>query len=183
MYSACLEQWRKDMKKSLLAIPIALAFVLGFVASRLPTQTAAASPPSPPSAGWTLHIDAQKHFGSAHATQIAHHWCKGGLTGGILECQIYDSDAPNARLVEVETIVPTKVWQSFPKSEQALWHYHKVEIPLVHATLPGMPVAQQQKVVASLMETYGKIWLLWDPLTTARGYPTGRPSIVILPAH
>lgn len=171
------------MKRSLIALVIFLAFGLGFFVSRLQPNVAAASPAGMPSAGWTLHIDALKHFGPGHPAQIAHHWCKGGLTGGVLECQIYDSDAPNARLVEIETIVPTAVWKTFPKSEQALWHYHRVEIPLVHATLPGMPLAQQKKVVASLMETYGKIWMLWDPQSTKGGWPTGTPSIVVLPTH
>jgi len=171
------------MKRPVIALAVCLAFAFGLVVSRVHLNIAAASPAGMPSAGWTLHIDAQKHFGAANSTQIAHHWCKGGLTGGILECQIYDSDAPTARLVEIETIVPTKVWQTFPKSEQALWHYHKVEIPLVHATLPGMPAAQQKKVVASLLETYGKIWMLWDPVDTSGGWPTGKPSIVVLPTH
>ncbi|HEV2261599.1 MAG TPA: DUF1264 domain-containing protein [Candidatus Rubrimentiphilum sp.] len=168
------------MRRALLVFVICLAFVIGFLASRLhpPTAFAAASMPS---SGWTLHIDAQRHFGASHSTQIAHHWCKGGLMGGILECQIYDSDAPNARLVEVETIVPTSTWKQFSKSEQAVWHYHRKEIPLVHATLPGMPPAQQKKVVASMLETYGKVWLLWNPLNTKNGWPTGTPSIVVLP--
>lgn len=169
------------MKRSFIVFAVCLAFVAGFFAARLQPQPAAAAAASMPSSGWTLHIDAQKHFGAGHPTQIAHHWCKGGLAGGLTECQIYDSDAPNARLVEIETIVPTAVWRTFPKSEQALWHYHRVEIPLVHATLPGMPPAQQKKVVASMLETYGKIWELWNPLDTASGWPTGKPSIVILP--
>jgi hypothetical protein len=171
------------MKKPFIALAVCLAFALGVFVSKVQLNVASASPAGIPLAGWTLHIDAQKHFGVANSTQIAHHWCKGGLTGGILECQIYDSDAPNARLVEVETIVPTKAWQTFPKSEQALWHYHRVEIPLVHATLPGMPAAQQKKVVASLLDTYGKIWMLWNPANTSGGWPIGKPSIVILPTH
>jgi len=171
------------MKKPLLPLILCLAFGLGFFVSRLQPNVAAASPPAMPSSGWTLHIDAFKHFGPGHPTQVAHHWCKSGLAGGLIECQVYESDASNARLVEIETVVPTAVWKTFSKSEQALWHYHRVEIPLVHATLPGMPAAQQKKVVASLMETYGKIWMLWDPVSTSGGLPTGKPSIVVLRAH
>jgi len=168
------------MKKTWFYGALCFAFVLGLFAAKMPFKAAAAATSMPP-AGWTLHIDALKHFGSGDATKVAHHWCKGGLAGGILECKIYDSDAPNARLVEVETIVPASVYRKFPKSEQALWHYHRVEIPLVHAMLPGMPAAQQKKVVASLLETYGKIWMLWDPSKTQNGWPTGQPSVVVLP--
>ena len=167
------------MKKLALFIAVLFAFSLGVVASRLALKPAAASTPAMPSAGWTLHIDALKHFGSGHPAQVAHHWCK-AVAGGLLECQIYDSDAANARLIEIETIVPAAVYKAFSKSEQALWHYHRTEIPKVSATLPGMPVAQQKKVVASLLETYGKLWMLWNPLDTKGGWPTGKPSVIVL---
>lgn len=167
------------MKKLALFTALAFAFCLGLFGSRFALKPAQASAPVMPSAGWTLHIDALKHFGTGHPSQVAHHWCK-AVAGGLLECQIYDSDAANARLVEIETVVPTAVWKTFSKSEQALWHYHRVEIPKVSATLPGMPPAQQKKVVASMLETYGKLWLLWNPLDTPSGWPTGRPSIIVL---
>lgn len=167
------------MKKLAFLIAVLFAFTLGLLGSRFSPTPAAASAPAMPSAGWTLHIDALKHFGAGHSEQVAHHWCK-AVAGGLLECQIYDSDAANARLVEIETIVPTAVWKTFSKSEQALWHYHRAEIPKVSATLPGMPPAQQKKVVASLLETYGKLWLLWDPIDTRNGWPTGKPSIIVL---
>jgi len=167
------------MKKIALFIAVVFAFSLGLVLSRVAVKPAAASVPASPAAGWTLHIDALKHFGVGHPSQVAHHWCK-ALAGGLLECQIYDSDAATARLIEIETIVPTGVWKTFTKSEQALWHYHRVEIPKVSATLPGMPPAQQKKVVASMLETYGKLWMLWNPLDTSGGWPTGKPSIIVL---
>ena len=167
------------MKKLALFLAVLFAFGLGLFGSRFAIRPAAAAAPAMPSAGWTLHIDALKHMGSGHLTQVAHHWCK-AVTGGLLECQIYDSDAPHARLIEIETIVPTAVWKTFSKSEQALWHYHRVEIPKVSARLPGMPVAQQKKVVASMLETYGKLWLLWNPLDTPNGWPAGKPSVVVL---
>lgn len=167
------------MRKFTLFVAVLFAFGVGMIGSRFVSQPAEAAAPAAPSAGWTLHIDALKHLGSGHSSQVAHHWCK-ALAGGLLECQIYDSDAANARLIEIETIVPAAVWKSFSKSEQALWHYHRAEIPKVSATLPGMPPAQQKKVVASLLETYGKLWLLWNPLDTRNGWPTGKPSVVIL---
>ena len=169
------------MTKYYFALSLCIAFVLGILASRLPLHVAVADAAAvtSPAQGFALHIDAQRHFGDAHATEIAHHWCKGGLSGGLIECQIYDSDAPNAHLIAVETIVQPQVYNTFSASEKALWHWHKTEVPKVHATLPGMPPAQQKKVVASMLPTYGKIWVLWDPLTT-NNMPTGHPWISIL---
>ncbi len=164
------------MLKYLFVPGLAAAFVLGIVAGRLHPPAADAASVSP-ATGWTVHIDAQKHFGDAHPTEVAHHWCK-SVAGGLTECQIYDSDAPDARLVEVETIVAPSVYKSFSPSEQALWHYHKVEIPKVNAVMPDVPPDEAAKILASISDTYGKVWLLWDPLTNAN--PIGSPTVVVL---
>lgn len=174
------------MKKFGLAAALCLAFVAGFVIPHHGATVAGAATPAPaaataatgPTQGWTLHVDAQKHFGDANPTGIAHHWCK-PVAGGMIECQIYDSDAPDARLVEVETIVTPAVYKSFNAQEQALWHYHKTEIPKVNATLPGMPEDQAKKVVASMLDTYGKVWMLYDPAAT-NNMPTGMPTVIVL---
>ena len=130
-----------------------------------------------PATGWTVHIDAKKHFGDAHPNEIAHHWCK-PTAGGMLECQIYDSDAANAHLVAVETIVSPAVYKTFDDTEKAMWHYHKDEIPKVSATMPDMTPAEAKKMTAQITETYGKIFVLWDPLTSKT--PIGNPSVTIL---
>lgn len=155
------------------------AFVAGMLLPHsLQAVQAAGSPATTPSQGWNLHIDAEKHFGDAHPSEIAHHWCK-PVSGGLTECQIYSSDAPDAQLVGVETIVDPATFKSFSADEQAMWHYHKDEIPKVNATLPGLPPDQAKKIVASIMDTYGKIWLLYDPMST-NGKPTGQPTITVL---
>ncbi len=46
------------------------------------------------------------------------------------------------------------------------------------ATLPDLSAEEAAKVAKSLEETYGKIYLLWDPAHSS--LPTGRPSITIL---
>ena len=129
-----------------------------------------------PPMGWTIHVDAKKHF-AGHPMEVAHHFCK-NVAGGMIECQIYESDAPNARMVAVETIVPPAVYAKLPKAEQANWHYHKTEIPKVDATTPDMTKAEAAKLVAALNPTYGKVYVLWDPMTSNE--PIGQPTITIL---
>ena len=126
--------------------------------------------------GFDLHIDAKRHFPGDN-DMIAHHYCK-AVSGGIWECQLYDSDAPDARLVGVEVVVPTAIWEEFSDEEKALWHYHKTEIPKVEATLPDLSPDEAAKVVKSLEETYGKIFILWDP--TEQDMPIGQPSVTVL---
>ena len=124
-----------------------------------------------PATNWTIHIDALKHF-PGHPDEIAHHWCR-SIGNGMLECQIYASDDASAPLVAIETIVPTAVWKTFPPSEQALWHYHRIEIPKVSAMMPDVSAEEANKVVASLMETYGKVYIILEP---GRLKVPGRPT-------
>lgn len=163
------------------------AFVVGTVVGYFlktptvqPTQQSYASPTpaqiSQPHQGFTLHIDAEKHF-PGDDKKIAHHWCK-QVSGGLTECQLYDSDSPDARLVGVEMVVPTDTYNKFSDEEKAYWHYHKVEIPKVNAKLPDLSPEEATKVVKSLEETYGKIYLLWDP--SKGDQPLGEPSVHIL---
>jgi hypothetical protein len=126
-----------------------------------------------PATNWTIHIDALKHF-PGHPDEVAHHWCR-SIGNGMLECQIYPSDDPNAPLVAIETIVPAAVWKTFPPSEQVLWHYHRTEIPKVSATMPDVSAAEAKQVVESLMETYGKVYILWNPVDSK--YPVGQPTV------
>lgn len=133
-------------------------------------------PPPKPSEGWTLHIDAQKHF-PTNPERIAHHYCK-TVAGGLIECQLYDSDRQDARLVGVETIVGAEVYNTFSADEKALWHYHKTEISKVNATLPEMSQEEAAAFVKSIEETYGKVYMLWDPDRSE--LPVGEPEVHIL---
>lgn len=140
------------------------------------SQRALTQAPPGPSAGWTVHIDAKKHFGDAHPDEIAHHWCKN--VAGMTECQIYDSDGADAHLVAVETIVSPATYRSMDAREQAMWHYHKDELAKVDAVMPGMSADDAAKLTAQISDTYGKVWVLWDPASAT--LPVGRPSVTIM---
>lgn len=141
-----------------------------------PQASPAAQTADKPYQGFTLHIDAEKHF-PADEKKIAHHWCK-QVRGGMYECQLYDSDEKDARIVGVETVVDTATWKRFTTDEQNLWHYHKEEIPKINAKLPDLSPEEATKVVQTLNETYGKVYLLWDPAKS--DLPIGKPGITIL---
>ena len=69
-----------------------------------------------PSDGWTLHIDAKKHF-PGNKEMYAHHYCK-PVANGLIECQLYDSDEKDARLVGIEVVIDTKTYQGFSDVEK-----------------------------------------------------------------
>jgi hypothetical protein len=126
-----------------------------------------------PTGGFDLHIDAKAHL-PGNPEAIAHHFCK-GVAGGMFECLLFESDAPDARLVGVEVVVDAATWQGFDAAEQGLWHYHKEEIPLLQPALPGLSEAEAAEVAQSLEETYGKVYILWDP--TVSELPIGQPFV------
>ncbi len=130
-----------------------------------------------PSDGWKLHVDAKRHFPS-NSNLIAHHYCK-PIIADLQECQLYDSDEPDAKLVGVETVVTPKVFKSFSAEEKKLWHYHKQEIPNVDPHAPGLSAQEEKALIKSFEETYGKIYLLWDP--GKQTLPLGHPVVAVLP--
>jgi len=152
-------------------VPVTIGLL---VLSRSTTPVPAAG--AKPSEGYMLHIDALWHF-PGKPGMVAHHYCK-SVAGGLIECQLYDSDAADSRLVGVEVIVDAPTYQKFSAAEKAQWHYHKTEIPKVSATLPDLSPEEAAKVVKSIENTYGKIYILWDP--SRQTLPIGEPMVNVL---
>jgi len=130
------------------------------------------APMPTPALGFALHIDAKKHINEA-PEQVVHHYCK-TLDKQVIQCLLFDSDAPNAHVIGVETIISPEIYAKLPMEERSSWHYHKDEIPLVDAKLPGLSDEEAKKVVAAIEDTYGKVIIFWVPGTAA---PMGVPSV------
>jgi outer membrane protein assembly factor BamB len=95
------------------------------------------------------HFDEGGHF-SFDLGATARHWCK-PVAGGVLECLIYASDAPDAPLVAVELVVEPATYEGFDPAEQRLWH----------------PVETN----------FAKLILLGDPASLG-DLPTGQPRLI-----
>ncbi len=162
------------MNRSLVTLFLAFAFSVLLVCHVF-AQEKAATQATKPTEGWSLHVDAKRHIPKM-PDMILHHYCK-PVSGGLTECQLYDSDKPDARLIGVEVIVDKETWKKFSKKEKALWHYHKIEIPKVEAVLPDVSPEESAKIIKSMEETYGKVYILWDP---ARKEPLEKPWVSIL---
>lgn len=127
----------------------------------------------PPTGGWNIHIDAKRHI-AGDLDAVAHHYCKGGLSGGVTACQLYDSDDENARLVGVEFIIGADAYEGLPEAEKELWHYHKDEIAKVEPVLPEMTDEEAAEFITDVEETYGKIFLVWN--SSKDELPVGQPQ-------
>ena len=44
-----------------------------------------------------------------------------------------------------------------------------------NASMPDVSAADAKKMVASLQETYGKVYILWNPAVSK--YPIGQPTV------
>jgi len=162
------------MRKT-VAILFSVCVFIFFIAFTASSEEKTTSQAMKPCDGWTLHIDAKKHIPKM-PDMIIHHYCK-QVSGGLTECQLYDSDKPDARLVGVEVVVDKETWKKFSKEEKALWHYHKTELLKVEPTLPDVSAEEGTKTLKSMEETYGKVFIFWNP---AKSDPTGKPVVSIL---
>lgn len=97
------------------------------------------------------------------------------MTGPV---QVPRTRKTGTRLVGVEVLVDEATYGRLPAAEKRMWHYHKTEIPKVSATLPDLSPEEAAKVVKSIENTYGKIYLVGDP--SSQSLPTGTPSVTIL---
>lgn len=61
---------------------------------------------------------------SADRTRLvsAHHFCSCAPNSGVRQCIIYDSAAPDARLIGIEYIVTEEVFVALPEEEKKYWH-------------------------------------------------------------
>jgi Protein of unknown function (DUF1264) len=119
------------------------------------------------------------HFYSGDMTRqvIAEHYCA-HLNDEVLQCIIYDSNKPGARLIGVEYIVSAKIFDTLPSEEKKLWHSHNYEVKSGVLTAPGMADADEKGLMKVLIGTYGKTWHFWQ-VDRGDKLPMGIPQLMM----
>jgi hypothetical protein len=92
---------------------------------------------------------------------IAEHYCA-HLNDEVLQCVLYDSNKPGARLIGIEYIVSARIFESLPPEEKKLWHSHNYEVKSGVLTAPGMGDTAEKDLMKALIGTYGKTWHTWQ---------------------
>ena len=130
-----------------------------------------------PVQGFDLHIDERRHV-EFDSTFIIHHYCKKFPTG-FAECQLYDGDGPDAKLVGIEVVIGKDLYGGLSAEEQKQWHHHAKEIGSkdVDIKLPGLSAEEEANVVRVLDPTYGKIYIIWEPNESVS---LAQPKVVIV---
>ena len=129
--------------------------------------------PAGPQMGFDIHAAADHHLPWAPEAFV-HHYCK-PFKDWVIECQLYDGDGADAKLIGAEFIVDLKTYQSLGEEEKKFWHYHKQEFQIIQAKAPGLLPEEEAKLFKGLEETYGKVYLLWDQ--SQGSLPMGMPRV------
>ena len=169
---------------------LSIASVLSFAvfsmgaafAQDAPAPAAPAAEKKPgPADGFTLHVMAPHKFEDGTVHGPYHHYCK-GISPEILQCLLFESTDPNARLTDVEYFVaksvsrkdvPLKAWNKY-------YHDHEVEIATGRVQILDMPEAQAKEVAAVPLRRTGSssISAGWSEGAHRCGWPSaiGRPQ-------
>ena len=127
----------------------------------------------------TIHVMAPHKFEDGTVHGPYHHYCK-GISPEVLQCLLFESTDPNARLTDVEyfvsksvsrTAVPLKTWNKY-------YHDHEVEIASGRVQVLDMPEAQAKEVAAAAAQTDGIIFHLWPDGAKAPNGVVGHPQSV-----
>ena len=108
---------------------------------------------------------------------LAEHYCS-HFSDEVLQCVIYDSNKPGARLIGVEYIVSAKIFGSLPAEEKKLWHSHNYEVKSGVLTAPDMSDAAEKDLMKALIGTYGKTWHFWQ-IDRGDKLPLGIPQLMM----
>jgi hypothetical protein len=154
-------------------------FIAAAAFAQSPEKTkSGASPTFPPIGDIHAHVCGIHFYSGNMARQIiAEHYCS-HFSDEVLQCVLYDSNKPGARLIGVEYIVSAKIFESLPPEEKKLWHSHNYEVKSGVLTAPDMADAAEKDLMKALIGTYGKTWHFWQ-VDRGDKLPLGIPQLMM----
>jgi len=119
------------------------------------------------------------HFysGDLQRQVIVHHYCT-HLSEDLLQCVLYDSDKPGARLIGIEYVISAKVFLSLPEEEKKLWHSHVYEVKSGLLFAPELSTEAERELMKEFVGTYGKTWQTWQ-VDRGDQVPLGLPQLMM----
>ena len=112
--------------------------------------------------GIDIHVQAPHLMPNGEPGGPFHHYCK-GISDKILQCLLFDSTDPKARLVAIEYFVSKDLTRKLPAIQwHRHFHDHKVEIATGRVQILDMPADQAAKVAEVAAGTDGVIYHLWQ---------------------
>lgn len=117
-----------------------------------------------PADGHTIHVTAP-HVVNGQVMGPYHHYCKVLSPEPVIECLVYDSSDPGARLQQVEYIIAKSITRSGVVSLQDWnknWHDHQQEIATGRVKVLDVSPEQAKQVADLVATTDGIIFHLWS---------------------
>ena len=103
----------------------------------------------------------------------------------VRQCLIYDSPAPNARLIGVEYMISAALYETLEPSERRLWHSHVYEVKSGMLIMPGPSVLSnsaweiaETKEMEDVISLYGKTYHFWQ-VDRGDKLPLGGPELMM----
>lgn len=124
------------------------------------------------------HVCGFHHYSGDPSRQvIAHHYCS-HLGNDVMQCVIYDSDKPDAKLIGIEYIISAKLFETLDPEEKKLWHSHVHEVKSGELIAPRLPEVAENELMEHLVGTYGKTWHTWQ-VDRGDELPLGIPQLMM----
>lgn len=119
------------------------------------------------------------HFYSGQMDRqvVAHHFCA-HLGPDLMQCVIYDSGKPGARLIGIEYVITARRFRTLPDEEKRLWHSHAYEVKSGLLVAPGLAEQAEQAMMRDFATTYGKTWHTWQ-VDRDHDFPYGIPQLMM----
>lgn len=106
----------------------------------------------------------------------ATHFCI-HLQHDLHQCVIFDSNAPDAKLIGIEYIISEERFKSLDDDEKMLWHSHHHEVKSGMLVAPGVPELAEHAYFEDLVTTYGKTFHTWQ--YDRHDFPYGIPQLMM----
>lgn len=147
---------KQPLFKSILMISVLSFTILGLMIS-----TAISGGPAD---GYTIHVQAPHMMADGKVGGPYHHYCKGIQGGEVLQCLLFESTKPDAKLVAVEYFIEKNLARKNVPLIQwnRAFHDHEVEIAGGRVVILDPKDPEGQKAVAAAAgKTDGVIFHLW----------------------
>jgi hypothetical protein len=121
-------------------------------------------PPATPADGHTIHVTAP-HVVAGKVMGPYHHYCKVLSPEPVIECLVYESSDPGARLQQVEYIIAKSITRAGAVSLENWnknWHDHQQEIATGRVQVLDLPPDKAKGVADLVATTDGIIFHLWS---------------------
>jgi hypothetical protein len=74
---------------------------------------------------------------------------------------LFDGNTGDARMMGIEYIISSTLYDTLPAAERAFWHPHNYEILSGELRMPGLPDAAEKETMKDKINSYGKTWHTW----------------------